>query len=674
MKKRNLLIFVLAATAIGATSCGSTEEVNPSINITCAGNVTKLSLGETLQFTAKIEPENFEQKVEWSVVEITGEADISESGLLTPSKVGTIEVVAASYVDKSIKTSYPLKIEEAKTIAPTVISATISEAEINVGKSANINFTVTPENASKEVIYKSLNEEVATVSKAGVVKGIAKGETTIEVISKVAPTVKGTVNIKVNEEVIEETIDWSKVEVSTHAQYMEAASDTKIKVEGVCKAVFPANEEGSYQAYLMNEKGGFYLYGLRASQKVELNKVYEVCGTKALHQNCHEIKSIEKVTVLEKSINAVETDISDRDPSDVKNFSDVMGGLVKGSKAVVASNKFKENDYAEATVVLNEKELVLRAEAADMSAEEFSSAVSTIENIPAGFPVSFSGIMDSFGYGKAGNPQVKLRWSKDIKKIAVSNEELVNFAKEALTIKNCVNETESKIELPKTLNGFDGLTIEWKDESGIVSADGNITKPEKTTEVTITATLKAGDKSVTKDFSVTVCGKEQLTKVHTFDFEDAAPADKNGNSTTKPGYADGEIELGNPKAKWLLKNALISSTKYDNFDGKFGLRMQYHAKSGNPGRLELKTDFNFKYVDFSLAGYGGDTLDAQIVPSYSLDGGKTWKEGGKVYYPTSKSLETIRFVIPEEPTGTTRFALTQTSGKRINIDNVYLLK
>ena len=105
MKKRNALLCLLSATTFVLTACGGSDTItNPtSIVVKAENNTTKIKVGETLKFNATVLPEGSDQKVNWSVVKIDGDATISESGVVTATKEGTVEIVAASYLDADLK-------------------------------------------------------------------------------------------------------------------------------------------------------------------------------------------------------------------------------------------------------------------------------------------------------------------------------------------------------------------------------------------------------------------------------------------------------------------------------------------------------------------------------------------------------------------------------------------
>ena len=81
----------------------------------------------------------------------------------------------------------------------------------------------------------------------------------------------------------------------------------------------------------------------------------------------------------------------------------------------------------------------------------------------------------------------------------------------------------------------------------------------------------------------------------------------------------------------------------------------------------------YNVVEFATAVYGNDAKGIQIIIEYSTDSGKTWVAAEEVITVDSKTLETYRIKLPE---GNKRVAIVvvENSGRRVNIDNIKLMK
>mgnify|MGYP006305976289 CR=1 FL=1 len=97
-------VNVVATAQDGSGVTGSmqitiTDQIIPvtQINVSSAGGVTEIYTGETLQFSAEVLPGDATNKdITWSVENQTGEATIDQSGLLTATLAGTVNVVATA--------------------------------------------------------------------------------------------------------------------------------------------------------------------------------------------------------------------------------------------------------------------------------------------------------------------------------------------------------------------------------------------------------------------------------------------------------------------------------------------------------------------------------------------------------------------------------------------------
>ena len=111
---------------------------------------------------------------------VTSVATISSGGVITPKKAG-VTTITGTY--GSLSKSITLTVRQRVELKSFTLN--YSSYNLKVGQSFTLKVaSTTPSNASvKTVTYKSMNTSVATVTAAGVVKGVGKGTTNIEVTS-----------------------------------------------------------------------------------------------------------------------------------------------------------------------------------------------------------------------------------------------------------------------------------------------------------------------------------------------------------------------------------------------------------------------------------------------------------------------------------------------------------
>lgn len=152
----------------------------------------KISLGETTQLLTKIVPSyatNRELAYKSSDENVI---EVLPSGLIIAKNYGkaTVTVTAADGVEKTI--------EYEVYQAPEDLSLSSKSKTIYTGEDFTLTATIEPANASQEVIWKSSNEEVATVEN-GVVHPIKEGKVNITCTSAVDPTLSATCRITVKQ-------------------------------------------------------------------------------------------------------------------------------------------------------------------------------------------------------------------------------------------------------------------------------------------------------------------------------------------------------------------------------------------------------------------------------------------------------------------------------------------
>lgn len=183
------------------TSSSSSSEETPvgpvlPTSITISGP-TEVSIGETIQLSALVLPENATNKtVTWSHTSVTGTnyaAINSTTGEVTGKKAGNVTVTAKSVADNTVKATYTIAV---KDILPTSISVSGAD-QVMVGSTIKLTATILPENATKKsVTWTSSNTTIASVS-SGTVTGKKAGTVTITAKCTSAPTVTTTKTITV---------------------------------------------------------------------------------------------------------------------------------------------------------------------------------------------------------------------------------------------------------------------------------------------------------------------------------------------------------------------------------------------------------------------------------------------------------------------------------------------
>jgi len=169
----------------------------PVSSITISGG-NQVYVGEKLQLSASVLPENAENKtVTWSVVSGGDCAVITQDGLLTAQKVGTVKVRVTANDGSGVYGEWTV------TVKPIPVSSiTISGGnQVYVGEKLQLSASVLPENATNKQITWSISSgrTYASISSGGELTAIAKGTVTVKASAGDGSGVTATFQITVKE-------------------------------------------------------------------------------------------------------------------------------------------------------------------------------------------------------------------------------------------------------------------------------------------------------------------------------------------------------------------------------------------------------------------------------------------------------------------------------------------
>lgn len=147
----------------------------PVREVEITSDQTSVPIGGTLQLTAAVKPEN--ATMQGVVFSSSDESvfTVTEDGLVTGVSHGKATVTAASADGKATDKTRITVTQPPESVAVSPASLTLAE-----GKAATLKAAVSPANTDDTtVLWASADENVATVSKRGVVTGVSLGDTVI---------------------------------------------------------------------------------------------------------------------------------------------------------------------------------------------------------------------------------------------------------------------------------------------------------------------------------------------------------------------------------------------------------------------------------------------------------------------------------------------------------------
>jgi len=179
------------------------EVLVTQITVTSTGNVTEIETGETLQYSAQVLPSDATNKsVTWSVTNQTGTATITQAGLLTATKAGTVKVVATAQDGSGVTGSRQLTITEPEVLTTQItVTSAGGLTEIETGETLQFSAQVLPSDASNQSVTWSVTNQTgaATITQAGLLTATSAGTVNVVATAQDGSGVSGSKQLTITE-------------------------------------------------------------------------------------------------------------------------------------------------------------------------------------------------------------------------------------------------------------------------------------------------------------------------------------------------------------------------------------------------------------------------------------------------------------------------------------------
>ena len=180
-------------------SCGSylenDNEKEAPTGLTLSVSSLDLTVGQSSsKITVTAIPADASNKVVWSSSD-SSVATVNAMGVVLAVGQGKATITATSALDAAVKTTLEVNVS-----LPAVQSLSISPNSLSLtqGKTAQLSVTVSPSGASNEVTWSSSNDNVVTVSQAGLVTAVGEGTATVTVTSAVNSDKTASITVTVS--------------------------------------------------------------------------------------------------------------------------------------------------------------------------------------------------------------------------------------------------------------------------------------------------------------------------------------------------------------------------------------------------------------------------------------------------------------------------------------------
>jgi len=199
-KTGTVSVIAAATDESGVIGTGTINIIVPvtKITVTGANRSSSVAVNNSLQMSASITPNHATNKtMTWSVVNETGSATITSSGLLTAASAGTVTVIASANDGSGVIGT--AKINITILVTEIIVSGSNNATEVTLKGRLQMIATLSPTDAAnKSVTWKVINGTgKATISSTGLLTGSRVGTVTVVAMANDGSGVKGSTVIRV---------------------------------------------------------------------------------------------------------------------------------------------------------------------------------------------------------------------------------------------------------------------------------------------------------------------------------------------------------------------------------------------------------------------------------------------------------------------------------------------
>ncbi len=224
-----------------------------SVELSSAGNVTQLDSGEDLEFSVIVLPANATNLgINWSVINGTGTASITQEGLLTAGNPGSVAVVARSLDGSAVSDTFYLTISSPLIqVSDITVSATGNQTSLESGSTLQFSAEVLPQNASNKEIDWSISggTGTATISADGLLTAGNPGLVTVLATAMDGSYTRGSIVLTITEPVVMV----NSITLSSGGDVTEVESGTSIQFSAT---VLPSGATNTELAWSVIEEAG----------------------------------------------------------------------------------------------------------------------------------------------------------------------------------------------------------------------------------------------------------------------------------------------------------------------------------------------------------------------------------------------------------------------------------
>ncbi|MBQ7364019.1 MAG: hypothetical protein IJW46_00275, partial [Clostridia bacterium] len=305
---------------------------------------------------------------------------------------------------------------------------------------------------------------------------------------------------------------------NTFAEYVAAKNDDLLIVKGVVSGIIAKSKGNSSNClYVQDTDGGYYVYGMEKDPVTDLNieigMTVRVTGKKDNYNGTFELKN----ATVEVLNDGAKTDVVAKDLTDAfKAATDLKATELVGIQGMyvtlkgVTIGELGDNGYHYFTLGTLKTYVRISSSTCPLTKAEQTAFTSAWES-HNGWTADIAGVISVYDGKFYLTPCVPT----DVNFLSLPELDdagKVAFEKGNLTFVDKIKEA-GDLEVPVAGSSYTDVTISWASDNACVVVNGNkltVTLPDADTVVTVTATIKSGDVTDTKEFSVRVDAAVQI--------------------------------------------------------------------------------------------------------------------------------------------------------------------
>ena len=313
-----------------------------------------------------------------------------------------------------------------------------------------------------------------------------------------------------------------KLVIMTWEQYIAAKAENKnagtpadsVAVEGIVTAIISKSNGAGYNCLYLQDKenkGAYYAYGSETdpvTAGIQVGMTVRCTGLKDVYSGTHEIKSASYKIIDEtiKTVNPVDYTELFTNAKDLKDASITAAqGLLVTLKGVTIESVTEANGYYNFKLAGKESYIRISSSVCPLSKADQTTFINNFK-AHIGYTANATGVICVYSDNFYLTP-VSVDAFEYLSLPVLDDAGMVAFEKEHIKLETKIEEAKS-YDLAAKGSGYEAVAITWETSNDKVAKieNGKVTYilPDETTEVTLTATLTAGEVTDTVAIKVTV--------------------------------------------------------------------------------------------------------------------------------------------------------------------------